>query len=481
MKKQSDFYKDNLIPSFGKKVTECTEGGSYHRKESNITGCHNKSKIKSQKDESYEDEEKRSAGARTDNESERTIVDTLEHEKEILNENIQQAASGSEAALKQKLQRQKRKSISVWSKILKKNTKIKDKINKDDNTTTNTNNNEVNSSLIQQSAAGNIKKKLSKLDTLTAQQMNFFNMHHFTKTFTSNHNEESSHSTSHSSDNNLKQNTSTSSSNSDFSEKSYAKYLIPYKQSIINFIFVTIYLSSFYIISISLLYVYYPHMDKIVTVLLMLWNRSKGLNNILITQNFNLLFNYSLQINQSFSIANLTNTLQTIEDEYKNILTKLKRDKNVYNKILHYESESACDEYSKGETELPCQLYMNNKGISFKLSEILHYVYEMHIVLEHKLRSNELNLDEVENGFKDKMLIQYMVSDLFFVRGMNLDILETYIRDYEDYLRMINIVFHVKFCAYFILVVMSIGLYQGCFLPKIVEIINNLTRVKLFF
>jgi hypothetical protein len=74
-----------------------------------------------------------------------------------------------------------------------------------------------------------------------------------------------------------------------------------------------------------------------------------------------------------------------------------------------------------------------------------------------------------------------MVSDLFFLRGMNLDILDTYIGDYEDYFKMINIVFHVKFCVYFILVVMSIGLYQGCFLPKIVEIINNLTRVKLFF
>ena len=131
--------------------------------------------------------------------------------------------------------------------------------------------------------------------------------------------------------------------------------------------------------------------------------------------------------------------------------------------------------------ELPCQIYMNNKGISFKISEILHYVYEMNIVLEHKLKMNKLNINEVENAFKDKMLIQYMVSDLFFLRGMNLDILDTYIGDYEDYLKMINIVFHVKFCVYFILVVMSIGLYQGCFLPKIVEIINNLTRVKLFF
>jgi hypothetical protein len=222
-------------------------------------------------------------------------------------------------------------------------------------------------------------------------------------------------------------------------------------------------------------------MDQIVSVLLMLWNRSKFLNNILITQNFNLVFNYSLNINESFTIANLTNTLQIIEDEYKNILTKLKRNKKVNNKILRYESESACDEYAQQEIELPCQVYMNNKGISFKISEILHYVYEMNIVLEHKLKMKELNINEVENAFKDKMLIQYMISDLFFLRGMNLDILDTYINDYENYLKMINIVFHVKFCVYFILVVMSIGLYQGCFLPKIVEIINNLTRVKLFF
>lgn len=472
LKKQNDFYKENFIPSFGKKVTEFTEGGSYHRKDSNITGYHSKSKMKSQKDESYEDEEKRSdisAVVKTDNESEGTIVDTLEHEKEILNENIQQ-----QQVVKPKLQKQKRNSISVWNKILKKNTKVKDNI------TTN-NNNEVNSSLVQQSTTGNQKKKLSKLDTLTAQQMNFFNTHHFTKTFTSNHNEESSNLTSHSSNNTLRQNTSSSSSNSDYSEKSYAKYSIPYKQSIINFIFVTIYLSSFYIISISLLYVYYPHMDQIVSVLLMLWNRSKFLNNILITQNFNLVFNYSLNINESFTIANLTNTLQIIEDEYKNILTKLKRNKKVNNKILRYESESACDEYAQHEMELPCQVYMNNKGISFKISEILHYVYEMNIVLKHKLKMKELNINEVENAFKDKMLIQYMVSDLFFLRGMNLDILDTYIDDYEDYFKMINIVFHVKFCVYFILVVMSIGLYQGCFLPKIVEIINNLTRVKLFF
>ena len=96
-------------------------------------------------------------------------------------------------------------------------------------------------------------------------------------------------------------------------------------------------------------------------------------------------------------------------------------------------------------------------------------------------RQEKKKIEYLEQHFNDPIFIDLIIENTFLLRLFRNDIVMTYIDDYIKYIKMIEIGIHVKFAVYFVMMIISVVFYQLCFLPSIIEIINNLTRVKLFF
>ena len=87
----------------------------------------------------------------------------------------------------------------------------------------------------------------------------------------------------------------------------------------------------------------------------------------------------------------------------------------------------------------------------------------------------------LEENFNDPIFVNLIVENVFFLRLFMGDINNEYVRDYSNYFQFVRTVLHTKFALYFALVAGGVAIYLKCFLPRIIEIINNLTRVKLIF
>ena len=275
-----------------------------------------------------------------------------------------------------------------------------------------------------------------------------------------------------------------SSSSSEEIERSFTRYKIPYKRALITFGLAAIYLSSFFIASIAFLLSYTPSLSDIVEVLAMLYNRDKTINNLIITMNLNLMSGLRMNISEQNDVGALTVSIQNIENEYKNILTKIKKHKDTYELVLSYEDGNLCESFSKFNTSyniLQCEHFLSGNGISFKISEIVQYVYEMYLSVYYRSLNDTLSIEYLEQHFNDPIFIDLIIENTFLLRLFRNDIVMTYIDDYIKYIKMIEIGIHVKFAVYFVMMIISVVFYQLCFLPSIIEIINNLTRVKLFF
>ena len=191
-----------------------------------------------------------------------------------------------------------------------------------------------------------------------------------------------------------------------------------------------------------------------------------------------------MNISEQNDVGALTVSIQNIENEYKNILTKIKKHKDTYELVLSYEDGNLCESFSKFNTSyniLQCEHFLSGNGISFKISEIVQYVYEMYLSVYYRSLNDTLSIEYLEQHFNDPIFIDLIIENTFLLRLFRNDIVMTYIDDYIKYIKMIEIGIHVKFAVYFVMMIISVVFYQLCFLPSIIEIINNLTRVKLFF
>lgn len=266
--------------------------------------------------------------------------------------------------------------------------------------------------------------------------------------------------------------------------RNFAIYPIPYKKTILIFVFAFIYLSSFFTVSLVFLFVYYDKMSTIVEVSALLFNRDKQITNLLITQNLNLMNNFTFSLKDKYNIETLTSQIQQIENDYKAILMMINSKSNTYKKILIYENENLCEQFAKFNTTyniIECEVLVKGNGISFKISEIVQYIYEMYLVVNHKRKNGEGTVQLLEENFNDPIFINLIVENVFFLRLFMGDINNEYVKDYSNYFHFVRTVLHTKFAVYFALVAGGVAIYLKCLLPRIIEIINNLTRVKLIF
>lgn len=266
--------------------------------------------------------------------------------------------------------------------------------------------------------------------------------------------------------------------------RNFAIYPIPYKKTILIFVFAFIYLSSFFTVSLIFLFVYYDKISTILKVNSLLFSRSKQITNLLITQNLNLMNNFTFNLKNKYNIETLTSQIQQIENDYKAVLMMINSNSNTYKKIIIYENENLCKQFEKFNTSynlIECEVFVKGNGISFKVSEIVQYIYEMYLVVNHKRKPGKGTVQLLEENFNDPIFVNLIIENVFFLRLFMGDINNEYVRDYSNYFYFVRIVLHTKFAVYFGLVACGVVIYLKCLLPRIIEIINNLTRVKLIF
>ena len=98
----------------------------------------------------------------------------------------------------------------------------------------------------------------------------------------------------------------------------------------------------------------------------------------------NLMSGLRMNISEQNDVGALTVSIQNIENEYKNILTKIKKHKDTYELVLSYEDGNLCESFSKFNTSyniLQCEHFLSGNGISFKISEIVWFIYTSAVVI----------------------------------------------------------------------------------------------------
>ena len=264
-------------------------------------------------------------------------------------------------------------------------------------------------------------------------------------------------------------------------EKTYTSYNISLWKYTIEIILGIVFINSFFILSIIYLYVYFDSIKIIIKNEILINYRIKSLNNLIIGINLVLLYNDESILGTNTTMRNLIDNINTVEGNFRQILSDISTKSNIYASLLSYDTKDPCSFFSGFNTYynlITCGEYMTNNGLSFEISQIYNLINIMYDDYLEKGKNDNTSLKE---QFNAPDLISLMINNIFFIRLYLNDLTATYSEEYLIQLNNTITIIYVKFIIYLIIILTLIALFRLVLVKKILNMVNNLNRVKVFF
>jgi hypothetical protein len=164
--------------------------------------------------------------------------------------------------------------------------------------------------------------------------------------------------------------------------------------------------------------------------------------------------------NNSFN--NYMFTSLNTEENFREIMKHITKESDIYKTILTYDSNNPCEYFNvlgiDYENVLNCNDFMIENGLSFQISKIINQLEEINIRLNSYLSNNEIDLI-IEMFFED-VLINIMITNIFFIRLFLSDINTIYYNNYISRISNFIQVIHFKLVIFLIVVVVYIVFYR---------------------
>ena len=264
-------------------------------------------------------------------------------------------------------------------------------------------------------------------------------------------------------------------------KKTYTSYNISLWKYTIEIIIGIVFINSFFILSIIYLYVYFDSIKIIIKNEILINDRIKSLNNLIIGINLVLLYNDESLLGTNTTMRNLIDNINTVEGNFRQILSDISTKSNIYASLLSYDTKDPCSFFSGFNTYynlITCDEYMTNNGLSFEISQIYNLI---NIMYDDYLEKGKHDNTSLKEQFNAPDLISLMINNIFFIRLYLNDLTATYSEEYLIQLNNTITIIYVKFIIYLIIIFTLIALFRLVLVKKILNMINNLNRVKVFF
>ena len=121
---------------------------------------------------------------------------------------------------------------------------------------------------------------------------------------------------------------------------------------------------------------------------------------------------------------------------------------------------------------------MTNNGLSFEISQIYNYI---NIMYGDYTDLSTRNTSIVKEMFNAPELVSIMVKNCFILRLYLTDLSATYSEEYQIEINNDITVIYVKFILYIIILFSLVLVYRLYLMKRIMRMVNNINRVKVFF
>ena len=283
--------------------------------------------------------------------------------------------------------------------------------------------------------------------------------------------------------NNIQNNSDDDDSTSkDEKSKTYIIYKYKFSDHIFALIFSAICINSFFILSIIFLIIYFSSIETIIENENLMNTRTTTINNLLIGVNLLFLYNSEELVGtDNKSLRTLIDNLNTIEGSFRKILSNLKKNSNIYSSLLAYDRNDPCyffDGFNTNYTNIKCEDYLTKKGLSFEISQIYNYINIMYDDYNDRGKFDE---NYLKSMFNDKELLGILIKNCFIIRMFLGDLSATYVEVYTGELNNYILAVHLKFILYLFVLIGTVLVFQLSVMKKLMEVTNNISRVKVFF
>ena len=245
-------------------------------------------------------------------------------------------------------------------------------------------------------------------------------------------------------------------------------------------IFSIIVVNSFFIVSLIYLYSYFHSINHIVNTEVLMDYRIQTINNLIIGINFLLLYRDE-SIGTNITMISLIETINTVEGNFREILNNISHKSNIYSTLLSYDTNDPCVYFSGFNTYynlITCDEFMTNNGLSFEISQIYNYI---NIMYGDYTDLSTRNTSIVKEMFNAPELVSIMVKNCFILRLYLTDLSATYSEEYQIEINNDITVIYVKFILYIIILFSLVLVYRLYLMKRIMRMVNNINRVKVFF
>ena len=262
--------------------------------------------------------------------------------------------------------------------------------------------------------------------------------------------------------------------------KTYTEYNISLNKFSFEIIFSIIVVNSFFIVSLIYLYSYFHSINHIVNTEVLMDYRIQTINNLIIGINFLLLYRDE-SIGTNITMISLIETINTVEGNFREILNNISHKSNIYSTLLSYDTNDPCVYFSGFNTYynlITCDEFMTNNGLSFEISQIYNYI---NIMYGDYTDLSTRNTSIVKEMFNAPELVSIMVKNCFILRLYLTDLSATYSEEYQIEINNDITVIYVKFILYIIILFSLVLVYRLYLMKRIMRMVNNINRVKVFF